>query len=137
MYIMDFFFLFLCSCDCTDSSWRDQSLEQKLHSGAQVYDQMEGGASAEQQMIQAQEMASYRKRLSSLSFSDAQRLTQIDLTQSDSHVTAQVGHPAYLKCAVLNLGDQLVCIILVFLTRGSNRRHDSLSWSYHQCITIE
>ena len=59
-------------------------------------------------MIQAQEMANYHKRLASMSLSDAQRITQIDLTQSDSHVTAQVGHPAYLKCAVSNLGDQLV-----------------------------
>lgn len=59
----------------------------------------------------AAEMAVYRKQLSSLSLIDAQRLTRIDVEQSDSHVTAQVGHPAYLKCSVLNLGDQLVTTV--------------------------
>jgi len=65
-----------------------------------------GGGGMQRQ--RAVEMAMYRKQLSSLSLVDAQRLTRIDVEQSDSHVTAQVGHPAYLKCSVLNLGDQLV-----------------------------
>ena len=38
-------------------------------------------------------------------------MTQIDLAHSDSHVTAQVGHPAYLKCAVSNLASDQAVII--------------------------
>lgn len=67
---------------------------------------------AEQQRVQAQEMAAYHRRIAGLPAAEAQRLTQIDLQLSDSHVTAQVGHPAYLKCAVSNLGDQEASLFL-------------------------
>ena len=36
------------------------------------------------------------------------RLTQIDITESDTLVIAQSGHSAFLKCSVRNLGDQMV-----------------------------
>jgi hypothetical protein len=97
----------------TDNSWRDDKQQRQLREQEQQQDEEYGddsssAAAAEQQRIQAQEMAAYHKRLASLSLPEAQRLTQIDLKHSDSHVTAQVGHPAYLKCAVSNQGDQLV-----------------------------
>lgn len=86
---------------------RDQSREQQ-HQDEEYGDDSSSAIAAEQQRIQAQEMAAYHKRLASLPLMEAQKLTQIDLKHSDSHVTAQVGHPAYLKCAVSNQGDQLV-----------------------------
>ena len=99
-----------------DTSWRDDKQrqlrdhgrEQEQQQDEEYGDDSSSAAAAEQQRIQAQEMAAYHKRLASLSLPEAQRLTQIDLKHSDSHVTAQVGHPAYLKCAVSNQGDQLV-----------------------------
>ena len=75
-----------------------------------------GGEGGDRQ--RAAEMAMYRKQLSSLSLVDAQRLTHIDVEQSDSHVTAQVGHPAYLKCSVLNLGDQMVTTVTTLEIRS-------------------
>ena len=99
----------------TDNSWRDDKQQRQLREQVQQQDEEYGNdsssaAAAEQQRIQAQEMAAYHKRLASLSLPEAQRLTQIDLKHSDSHVTAQVGHPAYLKCSVSNQGDQLVSL---------------------------
>ena len=123
-----------------DSSWRERSLQQQqLERQRQLRDQSREqqqqqpdveyrdessptATAAEQSRIQAQEMAAYHKRLASLSLTEAQRLTQIDLKHSDSHVTAQVGHPAYLKCAVNNLGDQLVRE-----SSSYNRRKNSIS----------
>ena len=39
---------------------------------------------------------------------DTHHLTRIDVNESDSHVIGQLGHSAFLKCTVANLGDQLV-----------------------------
>ena len=50
----------------------------------------------------------YGDSSSSHSLSDQQRLTHIDVNDSDTHVIAQSGHSAFLKCTVRNLGDQLV-----------------------------
>lgn len=94
---------------------RDQSREQQ-HQDEEYGDDSSSAIAAEQQRIQAQEMAAYHKRLASLPLPEAQKLTQIDLKHSDSHVTAQVGHPAYLKCAVSNQGDQLVSPDTIGLT---------------------
>jgi hypothetical protein len=123
--LVSFFFFFFCIGDLffhdTDSSWRDDKQRQLRDHGREKEQQQQdeeygddssSAAAAEQQRIQAQEMAAYHKRLASLSLPEAQRLTQIDLKHSDSHVTAQVGHPAYLKCAVSNQGDQLVSRII-------------------------
>ena len=98
-----------------DRDWRDErhnllATEEEDISGytGGVGSGVGSGGAGGMQRQRAVEMAMYRKQLSSLSLVDAQRLTRIDVEQSDSHVTAQVGHPAYLKCSVLNLGDQLV-----------------------------
>lgn len=98
---------------------QQQQLREQNRSEQQKQQQQEddygddSSMAAEQQRIQAAEMAAYHKRLASLPLPEAQRLTQIDLKHSDTHVTAQVGHPAYLKCAVNNLGDQLVSFTLL------------------------
>lgn len=121
-----FFSIFFCRC-FIDTNWRDdkplqqqrqlrdQSREQQ-HQDEEYGDDSSSAIAAEQQRIQAQEMAAYHKRLASLPLPEAQKLTQIDLKHSDSHVTAQVGHPAYLKCAVSNQGDQLVSPDTIGLT---------------------
>ncbi len=55
----------------------------------------------------------YGDSSSSHSLSDQQRLTHIDVNDSDTHVIAQSGHSAFLKCTVRNLGDQLVNFFLL------------------------
>lgn len=59
--------------------------------------------------IQVARFVSSSAATAAASSSSSSTSTQIILGHSDSHVTAQVGHPAYLKCAVSNLAsDQAV-----------------------------
>jgi hypothetical protein len=59
-------------------------------------------------------------------------------------VTAQVGHPAYLKCAVSNQGDQLVSRIIphsLFTTNWTINRPElklsfNFSWTCDVCFWL-